>query len=91
MNRQQMKHYSDKQDRRIVKEFFQKELNTHLSYGGHWDVDLKGKPFDIEISHLFSFPSLIKRWEQENRFRIEIRKRDHYSVSYTHLTLPTKA
>ena len=77
MNRQQMKHYSDKQDRRIVKEFFQKELNTHLSYGGHYDVDLKGKPFDIEISHL-SFPSLIERWEKENRFRIEIRKRNHY-------------
>ena len=77
MNRQQMKHYSDKKDRRIVKEFFQKELNTHLSYGGHYDVDLKGKPFDIEISHL-SFPSLIDRWEQEGRFRIEVRKRNHY-------------
>tara|TARA_B100001113_G_C20860889_1_gene513939 strand:- start:52 stop:516 length:465 start_codon:yes stop_codon:yes gene_type:complete len=81
MNRQQMRRYSDKDDRRVVKEFFRDKLNTKLVYGGHYDVDLKGadngRPFDIEISHL-SFPSLIDRWKQEGRFRIEVRKRNHY-------------
>ena len=77
MNRNEMKQYNDRHDRKVVKEFFRDNLHTHLDYGGYYDVDLKGEPFDIEISHL-SFPSLIDRWEQENRFRIEIRKRNHY-------------
>ena len=77
MNRTGMRNYSDKQDRKVVKEFFRNELKTNLVYGGKYDVDLKGRDFDIEISHL-TFPSLIQRWEQENRFRIEVRKRNHY-------------
>ena len=76
MNRQQMKKYKDTNDRILIQEWFGKN-GHHLTEGGYYDVDLKGKSFDIEISHL-SFDSLWNRWKKENRFRIEIRKRDHY-------------
>ena len=76
MNRQQMKKYKDTNDRILIQEWFSKK-GHHLTEGGYYDVDLEGDEFDIEISHL-SFDSLWNRWKKENRFRIEIRKRDHY-------------
>ena len=76
MNRQQMTKYNDTNDRIIIQEWFSKK-GHHLTEGGYYDVDLEGDEFDIEISHL-SFDSLWNRWKKENRFRIEIRKRDHY-------------
>ena len=77
MNRQQMKKYKDTKDRILIHEWFSKKGHL-LTEGGYWDVDLKGKKFDIEISHLFAFKNLWDQWKKENRFRIEIRKRDHY-------------
>ena len=76
MNKQQMKKYKDTNDRILIQEWFSKK-GHHLTEGGYYDVDLEGDEFDIEISHL-SFDSLWNRWKKENRFRIEIRKRDHY-------------
>ena len=76
MNRQQMKKYKDTNDRILIQEWFSKKGHL-LTEGGYYDVDLKGKNFDIEISHL-SFDSLWNQWKKENRFRIEIRKRNHY-------------
>ena len=76
MNRQQMKKYKDTNDRILIQEWFSKK-GHHLTEGGYYDVDLEGDEFDIEISHL-SFDSLWNRWKKENRFRIEIRKRNHY-------------
>ena len=77
MNKQQMKKYKDTNDRILIQEWFSKKGHL-LTEGGYWDVDLKGKNFDIEISHLFAFKNLWDQWKKENRFRIEIRKRDHY-------------
>ena len=77
MNRQQMTKYKDTNDRILIQEWFSKKGHL-LTEGGYWDVDLKGKNFDIEISHLFAFKNLWDQWKKENRFRIEIRKRDHY-------------
>ena len=71
-----MKRYKDKNDRILIQEWFSKKGHL-LTEGGYYDVDLKGKNFDIEISHL-SFDSLWNQWKKENRFRIEIRKRNHY-------------
>ena len=71
-----MKKYKDTNDRILIQEWFSKK-GHHLTEGGYYDVDLEGDEFDIEISHL-SFDSLWNRWKKENRFRIEIRKRDHY-------------
>ena len=76
MNRQQMTKYKDTNDRILIQEWFSKKGHL-LTEGGYYDVDLKGKNFDIEISHL-SFDSLWNQWKKENRFRIEIRKRNHY-------------
>ena len=76
MNRQQMTKYKDTNDRILIQEWFSKKGHL-LTEGGYYDVDLKGKNFDIEISHL-SFHSLWNQWKKENRFRIEIRKRNHY-------------
>jgi len=76
MNRQQMTKYNDTNDRIIIQEWFSKK-GHHLTEGGYYDVDLEGDEFDIEISHL-SFDSLWNQWKKENRFRIEIRKRNHY-------------
>ena len=77
MNRAQMKKYNDKKDRILIQKWFSKKGHI-LTEGGYWDVDLEGKKFDIEISHLFAFENLWEQWKKENRFRIEIRKRDHY-------------
>ena len=71
-----MKKYNDTNDRILIQEWFSKKGHL-LTEGGYYDVDLKGKNFDIEISHL-SFDSLWNQWKKENRFRIEIRKRNHY-------------
>ena len=71
-----MTKYNDTNDRIIIQEWFSKK-GHHFTEGGYYDVDLEGDEFDIEISHL-SFDSLWNRWKKENRFRIEIRKRDHY-------------
>jgi len=76
MNKYQMTKYNDTNDRIIIQEWFSKK-GHHLTEGGYYDVDLEGKNFDIEISHL-SFDSLWTQWKKENRFRIEIRKRNHY-------------
>ena len=76
MNKYQMKKYNDTNDRILIQEWFSKKGHL-LTEGGYYDVDLKGKNFDIEISHL-SFDSLWNQWKKENRFRIEIRKRNHY-------------
>ena len=76
MNRQQMTKYKDTNDRILIQEWFSKKGHL-LTEGGYYDVDLEGKNFDIEISHL-SFDSLWTQWKKENRFRIEIRKRNHY-------------
>ena len=72
-----MKKYNDKKDRILIQKWFSKKGHI-LTEGGYWDVDLEGKNFDIEISHLFAFKNLWEQWKKENRFRIEIRKRDHY-------------
>ena len=76
MNRQQMKKYKDTNDRILIQEWYSKK-GHHLTEGGYYDVDLEGDEFDIEISHL-SFKNLWDQWKKENRFRIEIRKRNHY-------------
>ena len=73
-----MKSYDDNPDRLLVKEWFRDYKNIELTEGGHYDVDLEGDEFDIEISHL-SFTNLWHQWNhEENRFRIESRKRNHY-------------
>ena len=77
MNSNEMKSYDDNPDRILVKEWFRDYKNIELTDGGYYDVDLEGDKFDIEISHL-SFYSLWNQWQKENRFRIEIRKRNHY-------------
>ena len=77
MNSKEMKSYDDNPDRLLIKEWFREYKNIELTDGGYYDVDLEGDEFDIEISHL-SFYSLWKQWKKENRFRIEIRKRNHY-------------
>ena len=76
MNRQQMLKYDDVRDRILIREWF-KLKNVVLEHGSKYGVDLEGKDYDIEISHL-SFDSLWNQWKKENRFRIEIRKRNHY-------------
>ena len=76
MNSRQMKRYDDTRDRVIIREWF--KLNgVLLEHGSKYGVDLEGKDYDVEISHL-SFDSLWNQWKKENRFRIEIRKRNHY-------------
>ena len=76
MNRTEMKQYKDPIDRKLISKFF-KDKGIELTEGGEFDVDLEGKDYDVEISHL-SFDSLWNQWKKENRFRIEIRKRNHY-------------
>jgi len=76
MNKQQMKRYDDTRDRVLIREWF-KLKNVVLEHGSKYGVDLEGKDYDIEISHL-SFSNLWEQWKKENRFRIEIRKRNHY-------------
>ena len=76
MNRQQMQKYDDTRDRILLREWF-KLKGVVLEHGSKYGVDLEGKEYDVEISHL-SFDSLWDQWKKENRFRIEIRKRNHY-------------
>ncbi len=76
MNRQQMLKYDDVRDRILIREWF-KLKGVVLEHGSKYGVDLEGKDYDIEISHL-SFSNLWEQWKKENRFRIEIRKRNHY-------------
>jgi len=76
MNRQQMQKYDDTRDRILLREWF-KLKGVVLEHGSKYGVDLEGKDYDVEISHL-SFDSLWDQWKKENRFRIEIRKRNHY-------------
>ena len=76
MNRQQMLKYDDVRDRILIREWF-KLKGVVLEHGSKYGVDLEGKDYDIEISHL-SFDRLWNQWKKENRFRIEIRKRNHY-------------
>ena len=76
MNSQQMKRYDDTKDRVLIREWF-KLKGVVLEHGSKYGVDLEGKDYDVEISHL-SFDSLWNQWKKENRFRIEIRKRNHY-------------
>ncbi len=76
MNKYQMKKYDDTRDRVLIREWF-KLKGVVLEHGSKYGVDLEGKDYDVEISHL-SFDSLWNQWKKENRFRIEIRKRDHY-------------
>ena len=68
--------YDDVRDRILIREWF-KLKNVVLEHGSKYGVDLEGKDYDIEISHL-SFDRLWNQWKKENRFRIEIRKRNHY-------------
>ena len=76
MNKYQMKKYDDTIDRVLIREWF-KLKGVVLEHGSKYGVDLEGKDYDVEISHL-SFDSLWNQWKKENRFRIEIRKRNHY-------------
>jgi len=76
MNKTQMKRYDDTRDRVLIREWF-KLKGVVLEHGSKYGVDLEGKDYDIEISHL-SFSNLWEQWKKENRFRIEIRKRNHY-------------
>ena len=76
MNKQQMLKYDDVRDRILIREWF-KLKGVVLEHGSKYGVDLQGKEYDVEISHL-SFDSLWEQWKKENRFRIEIRKRNHY-------------
>ena len=71
-----MKKYDDTRDRVLIREWF-KLKGVVLEHGSKYGVDLEGKDYDVEISHL-SFDSLWNQWKKENRFRIEIRKRNHY-------------
>ena len=71
-----MKKYDDTKDRVLIREWF-KLKGVVLEHGSKYGVDLEGKDYDVEISHL-SFDSLWNQWKKENRFRIEIRKRNHY-------------
>ena len=76
MNRREMEAYRDTKDRSLINSWFMNR-NIPLTDGSKSGVDLEGKDYDIEISHL-SFPDIWNTWRKENRFRIEIRKRDHY-------------
>ena len=76
MNKYQMKKYDDTKDRVLIREWF-KLKGVVLEHGSKYGVDLEGKDYDVEISHL-SFDRLWNQWKKENRFRIEIRKRNHY-------------
>jgi len=76
MNKYQMKKYDDTRDRVLIREWF-KLKGVVLEHGSKYGVDLEGKDYDVEISHL-SFDSLWNQWKKESRFRIEIRKRNHY-------------
>ena len=76
MNRREMEAYRDTKDRHLINSWFTNR-NIPLINGTEKGVDLEGSKFDIEISHL-SFDSLWDIWKKENRFRIEIRKRNHY-------------
>ena len=76
MNSQQMKRYDDTKDRVLIREWY-KLKGVVLEHGSKYGVDLEGKDYDVEISHL-SFDSLWNQLKKENRFRIEIRKRNHY-------------
>ena len=76
MNKYQMKKYDDTKDRVLIREWF-KLKGVVLEHGSKYGVDLEGKDYDVEISHL-SFDSLWNQWKKESRFRIEIRKRNHY-------------
>ena len=76
MNKTQMKRYDDTRERVLIREWF-KLKGVVLEHGSKYGVDLEGKDYDIEISHL-SFSNLWEQWKKENRFRIEIRKRNHY-------------
>ena len=76
MNKYQMKKYDDTKDRVLIREWF-KLKGVVLEHGSKYGVDLEGKDYDVEISHL-SFDSLWNQWKKENRLRIEIRKRNHY-------------
>jgi len=78
MNRQQMQKYDDTKDRVLIREWFNSKWNVPLEYGSVKGVDLEGKDYDIEVSHLFAFKNLWEQWKKEDRFRIEIRKRNHY-------------
>ena len=71
-----MKKYDDTRGRVLIREWF-KLKGVVLEHGSKYGVDLEGKDYDVEISHL-SFDSLWNQWKKENRFRIEIRKRNHY-------------
>tara|TARA_R100001377_G_scaffold23229_1_gene12553 strand:- start:156 stop:620 length:465 start_codon:yes stop_codon:yes gene_type:complete len=77
MNKQQVKNYVDTPDRIIIQDWLSKK-GHYLTEGGKCEVDLEGDKFDAEISHLFAFKNLWNQWQKENRFRIEIRKRNHY-------------
>ena len=68
MNRREMEAYRDTKDRRLINSWFTNR-NIPLTNGSRSGVDLEGKDYDIEISHL-SFPDLWNTWRKENRFRI---------------------
>jgi hypothetical protein len=88
MNKYQMRKYSDEEDRALITEWFSDNHDVVLTPGGHYDVDLEGDEYDIEISHL-SFEDVWYQYEKEGRFRIEIRKRNHYwdgTYNKTHTT-----
>ena len=77
MRRSEMLSYDDGNDRMVVQEWFLEQQNIQLTEGSKYEVDLLGEDFDVEISHL-SFPNLWNQWQREGKFRIEIRKRNHY-------------
>ena len=57
MNRREMKSYRDTKDRRLISSWFMNR-NIPLTDGTEKGVDLEGKDYDIEISHLFAFKNL---------------------------------
>ena len=67
MNKQQMKRYDDTRDRVLIREWF-KLKGVVLEHGSKYGVDLEGKDYDVEISHL-SFDRLWNQWKKENELK----------------------
>jgi len=67
MNKYQMLKYDDVRDRVLIREWF-KLKGVVLEHGSKYGVDLEGKDYDVEISHL-SFDRLWNQWKKENELK----------------------
>ena len=73
MNKTQMKRYDDTRDRVLIREWF-KLKGVVLEHGSKYGVDLEGKDYDVEISHL-SFDRLWNQWKKEDGILVRLIKK----------------